>query len=133
MKTHFIFLALMALHLQMIHCVFTENMPNIGACDFDKIHRSGPIIAIVGIEKLPMLYGNFSILNELFTCTTGRFVTIFKNFHANERVLRYDMVSLFSPFQGMTADELRLFVLPANLNRINVSHNNIEHISYGMY
>lgn len=121
-------------YLLLIRGIRTENLTNIGDCDIDKIHKSGPIIAILENGGFPTFYGRFSISNGLIIhCKTGNVAVNIQNILANGPVLKNEMLHLNSPYRRITSDELKLLALPANLDRINAAHNDIDHISFGKF
>lgn len=129
MHTRSIFIASIV-YLSFILVVSTENYPRIGDCDIDSIHNGGPII-LTFINNLPVYVGSFSFPNQLI-CKIGKYHMKFIN-SANIRTAKYNIHHLIAPYSGVTAKEMKILALPANLNRIDVSHNSIGCIFYGMY
>ena len=125
MNTRSIFIALVVCFA--FHDVSAKIYLEIPNCDIDKIHTGGSIILTIKNNQ-PIYVGNFNFPNE-FLCKAGKNLMKF----ANGQVLSHQMQCLFAPFTGLTTEEMRFFILPANLIEANVSHNNIQYISQGMY
>lgn len=130
MNTRSIFITAIV-YLSIVH-VSTED-PYIGDCDIDNVLKGGPI-SLTFIDGIPgrLYFGRFSFPNLIKVCKTGNYVIKFVNVPAHLRMSKYNMHHLIASHSGMTANELRSLALPANLNRIDVSHNDIGYISYGM-
>lgn len=124
-----IFVASIVIYSSLIFGVFSEDVPD---CDIDKVETDQAIIVKFTGDNIPTYFGDFpSIPNELL-CKNGKVHMKFVNDVDSHRLKSFSIQNLFAPYSNMTAKELRLWALPRNLDRINVSHNSIEHILDGM-
>lgn len=131
MKIHSTFIAVIV-YLSFIHVLTETCYPNICDCDIDSIHKGDPI-NLISVNKQPVYISRFSFPNQFLICKSGKYLIKFINIPGNRRISTHKIMHhLIAPNKAVTAEELRTLILPVNLNKIDVSHNNIGYISFGM-
>lgn len=124
-----IFVVSIIIYSSLVLGVFSEDVPD---CDIEKVETDRAVILKFTDDNIATYFGDFpSISNELL-CKNGPIYIKIVNNATFHRSASYSMLNLFAPFSNITAKELAVLALPRNLNRINVAHNSIERISYGM-